>query len=86
VLATDHFCWSGPGWGTKQGFDYAHKRLKSSVLSLDFDVVYLDPRILGQFEIVLFLRVLYHLKDPFAGLGKCHDARPAHRRDRDRFR
>ena len=21
VLATDHFCWSGPGWGTKAGFD-----------------------------------------------------------------
>ena len=19
VLATDHFCWSGPGWGTKDG-------------------------------------------------------------------
>src|SRR4249920_1793425 len=27
VLATDHFCWSGEGWGTKAGFDYAHGRL-----------------------------------------------------------
>jgi tRNA (mo5U34)-methyltransferase len=70
VLATDHFCWSGPGWGTKQGFDYAHERLKSSVLSLDFDVFDLDPRILGQFDIVLFLGVLYHLKDPFGGLER----------------
>jgi tRNA (mo5U34)-methyltransferase len=70
VLATDHFCWSGPGWGTKQGFDYAHKRLKSSVLSLDVDVFDLDPRILGQFDIVLFLGVLYHLKDPFGGLER----------------
>ena len=71
VLATDHFCWSGPGWGTKQGFDYAHKRLKSSVLSLDVDVFDLDPRIfLGKFDIVLFLGVLYHLKDPFGGLER----------------
>jgi tRNA (mo5U34)-methyltransferase len=70
VLATDHFCWSGPGCETKQGFDYAHKRLKSSVLSLDFDVVDLNPRILGQFDIVLFLGVLYHPKDSFAGLER----------------
>jgi tRNA (mo5U34)-methyltransferase len=70
VLATDHFCWSGPGWGTKQGFDYVHKRLKSSVLSLDVDTFDLHPRILGQFDIVLFLGVLYHLKDPFGGLER----------------
>src|ERR1700760_2634834 len=29
VLATDHFCWSGEGWGTKAGFDYAHAKLGS---------------------------------------------------------
>ena len=51
VLATDHFSWSGPGWGTKEGFDYAHKRLQSSVLSLNVDTFDLDPRILGQFDI-----------------------------------
>ncbi|MDI1296077.1 MAG: methyltransferase type 11, partial [bacterium] len=22
VLATDHFCWSGDGWGDKRGFDH----------------------------------------------------------------
>src|ERR1051326_1573020 len=27
VLATDHFCWSGPGWGTKDGFDFIHGTL-----------------------------------------------------------
>lgn len=25
VLATDDFCWSGPGWGTKNGFDLARR-------------------------------------------------------------
>ena len=26
VLATDHYCWSGEGWGSKAGFDHAHAR------------------------------------------------------------
>ncbi|HEY8641609.1 MAG TPA: TIGR04290 family methyltransferase, partial [Candidatus Dormibacteraeota bacterium] len=25
VLATDDFCWSGPGWGSKAGFDLVHR-------------------------------------------------------------
>ena len=29
VLATDHFCWSGPGWGTKDGFHFLHNALNS---------------------------------------------------------
>jgi tRNA (mo5U34)-methyltransferase len=64
VLATDHFCWSGPGWGDKRGFDYAHARLQSNVESLDVDVPDLDPGRLGTFDVVLFLGVLYHVKDP----------------------
>ncbi|MCI0598384.1 MAG: DUF1698 domain-containing protein [Beijerinckiaceae bacterium] len=70
VLATDHFCWSGQGWGTKKGFDYAHARLGSRVESLDIDLPGLDPSALGTFDIVLFLGVLYHLRDPYAGLER----------------
>lgn len=70
VLATDHFCWSGPGWGTKDGFNYVHGSLRSKVESLDVDVFDLDPARLGTFDAVLFLGVLYHLKDPFGGLEK----------------
>lgn len=70
VLATDHFCWSGPGWGTKAGFDYVHGRLESSVESLDVDVFDLDPVKLGTFDMTFFFGVLYHLKDPFGGLEK----------------
>lgn len=70
VLATDHFCWSGPGPGTKAGFDYIHTALGSKVESLDVDVFDLDPARLGKFDIVLFLGVLYHLKNPFGGLEK----------------
>ncbi len=68
VLATDHFCWSGPGWGTRNGFDYMHRTLGSRVESLDVDVLSLDAAALGQFDVVLFLGVLYHVKDPYSAL------------------
>jgi tRNA (mo5U34)-methyltransferase len=70
VVATDHFCWSGPGWGTKMGFDYAHARLGSHVESIDVDLADLYPSALGTFDVVLFLGVLYHLQDPYAGLKR----------------
>ena len=70
VLATDHHCWSGPGWGTKDGFDFVHRLIGSRVESLDIDVFDLDPKVLGTFDTVLFLGVLYHLTDPFGGLAK----------------
>jgi tRNA (mo5U34)-methyltransferase len=65
VLATDHFCWSGEGWGTREGFDYIHARLNSSVRAQDVDVPNLDPAVLGRFDLVLLLGVLYHVKDPY---------------------
>lgn len=68
VLATDHFCWSGPGWGTRDGFDFIHRTLDSRVESLDIDVPSLNPAALGQFDVVLFLGVLYHVKDPYSSL------------------
>lgn len=68
VLATDHFCWSGPGWGTRAGFDFVHRCLGSGVMAREIDVPDLDPADLGTFDVVLFLGVLYHLHDPYAGL------------------
>ncbi|MEM7529203.1 MAG: hypothetical protein AAF416_16275 [Pseudomonadota bacterium] len=70
VLATDHFCWSGPGWGTKAGFDTAHRALGSHVTSEDVDVFDLSPERQGMFDTVLFLGVLYHLTDPYGGLAR----------------
>ena len=68
VLATDHECWSGPGWGTKDGFDYAHRKFNSRVESLDIDVPDISPQTVGTFDVVLFLGVLYHLKNPLLGI------------------
>lgn len=77
VLATDHFCWSGAGWGTKAGFDHVHTRLGSNVRSVDVDVPDLDPNVLGRFDHVLLLGVLYHVKDPYrcleAAAAMCSD-------------
>lgn len=70
VLSTDHFSWSGPGWGSKAGYDMLHCALESRAESLDVDVFELDPQQLGTFDLVLFLGVFYHLKDPLAGLEK----------------
>jgi tRNA (mo5U34)-methyltransferase len=70
VLATDHFCWSGPGWGTKAGFDYARRCRDSKVESLDIDIPDISPETVGVWDVVLFLGVLYHLKDPFTGLER----------------
>lgn len=64
VLATDHFCWSGPGWGTKAGFDLAARIKNSSVESMDIDVPDISPDRIGTFDVVLSLGVIYHLRDP----------------------
>lgn len=68
VVATDHFSWSGPGWANRSGFDYIHQRLSSSVEAIDVDISDLPKLGLGQFDVVLFLGVFYHLKDPYVGL------------------
>src|SRR2546423_11103508 len=39
VLATDSFCWSGPGWGTKAGFELARQALGSRVEDKEIDVL-----------------------------------------------
>lgn len=68
VVATDHFCWSGDGWGDKRGFDHAHARYGSKVNSRDLPIEAHSPRNLGLFDTVLLLGVLYHVKDPFRTL------------------
>jgi tRNA (mo5U34)-methyltransferase len=68
ILATDWYCWGGPGWGTKDGFNYAHSNLNSKVRSQEIDVLSLDAEIMGTFDTVLFLGVIYHLSDLLMGL------------------
>jgi tRNA (mo5U34)-methyltransferase len=70
VLATDHFCWSGEGWGTKAGFDLAHRVFNSRVEAMDIDVLDLSPQTVGAFFVVLFTGVLYHMRHPLLALER----------------
>lgn len=68
VVAVDSFCWNGPGWGTKAGFDLARRTLGSKVEDQELEVVDLSPDTVGVFDVVLFLGVLYHVTDPLRAL------------------
>jgi tRNA (mo5U34)-methyltransferase len=70
VLATDSYCWSGQGWGTKDGFNLARRTLKSKVEDLDIDVLDLSPERVGVFDLVICLGVLYHMRDPLQALER----------------
>jgi len=65
VLATDYFCWAGPGWGEKACFDLARKALDSHVEDKLIDVPHITPQSVGTFDIVLFNGVFYHLMHPW---------------------
>ncbi|MDD5258629.1 MAG: DUF1698 domain-containing protein [bacterium] len=55
--------------GTK-GFQVAKEILQSKVKYVDLDVYDIDSKKLGEFDLVLFLGVLYHLKYPVLALEK----------------
>ena len=54
----------------RAGFDVAHAALESKVepILADFSTMDLEP--LGQFDIVLYLGVLYHMPDPYGSLQR----------------
>lgn len=68
VLAIDSYTWEGQGWGSKQGFLTAREVLGLDIEDRTMDVMDLDPRLVGTFDVVLFLGVLYHLTDPIGAL------------------
>jgi tRNA (mo5U34)-methyltransferase len=70
VLATDHYSWTGGGWGTKAGFELAREALGSRVEDRTIDVMDLSPDTVGTFDVVLFLGVLYHLRHPLLALER----------------
>lgn len=73
VVATDHYAWHGTGWGTgqgKAGFQLARTALNSRVEDVDVDVMDLAPELVGTFDVVLLLGVLYHLPNPLLALER----------------
>jgi tRNA (mo5U34)-methyltransferase len=68
VLAVDRFCWDGGGWGSKRAFDFARmarqSRVESRVLDLDETTV----QNVGEFDVVLFAGIIYHVPEPIGVL------------------
>jgi tRNA (mo5U34)-methyltransferase len=67
VLAIDTYAWDVHG---KDGFLLAHSALASKVESMRLAAEDLDPEVVGQFDLVLFLGVLYHLRSPISVLDR----------------
>jgi tRNA (mo5U34)-methyltransferase len=70
VLATDSFVWDEASPYGKRGFDLAHRALGSNVESGVIDVMELSPDEIGTWDLVLFLGVLYHLRDPVTAIER----------------
>lgn len=54
----------------KQGFDTAHRALRSKVEVEIDDFMTMDLGRMGAFDITLFMGVLYHMKDPLGSLTR----------------
>lgn len=70
VLATDHFAWSDQCWGDKASFDFAKSRLALDIDEKVIDLPDINVDSVGQFDVMLFLGVFYHLKNPLAELER----------------
>jgi tRNA (mo5U34)-methyltransferase len=68
VTAVDHYAWSGAGILDKGGFDLAKRALGSNLAERTLRVEDLPSAGMGQFDVVLFLGVLYHATDPLGYL------------------
>ena len=69
VVALDHFVWRQRP-SRRKGFDLAHSALGSGVEAVEDDFSTMDLSALGTFDMVFFLGVIYHLRDPLGALGR----------------
>ena len=62
--------WDPVGLPGKRSFDVAHRALGSRVEAVVADFMTSDLDALGTFDVVLFLGVLYHMRDPLGALRR----------------
>jgi tRNA (mo5U34)-methyltransferase len=65
VVALDSVIWQNV---SKEPFEIARTRLGSKVEDVEMEVLDISPETVGTFDVVLFLGVLYHMRDPMAAL------------------
>ena len=81
VVALDHYVWArdygdGAGaapsreWPGRRGFELAREALGSRVEAVAGDFMTIDLERLGTFDVVLYLKVLYHMEDPLRALRR----------------
>lgn len=68
VLAADWYCWGGPGPGKREAFQLAREVLASSVEDRLIDIPQTTVETVGQFDIVLFNGIVYHILNPLSAL------------------
>jgi tRNA (mo5U34)-methyltransferase len=68
VVAVDTHVWRRPGG--KDGFEYARSALSSNVEDVEVEVLDISPDTVGEFDVVLFLGVLYHMRHPLLALER----------------
>ena len=68
VVALDHYTWTHPDFRGREAFDFAIKTAGLEIEAVELDLA--TPRLslehLGEFDIVLYLGVFYHLVDPIS--------------------
>jgi tRNA (mo5U34)-methyltransferase len=75
VVAVDPNAWRAPvgpdnPWSGQEGFRLARRALQSRVEDLDLSLDQISPERVGVFDVVLFLGVFYHLRDPLPILDR----------------
>jgi tRNA (mo5U34)-methyltransferase len=68
VVALDSYVWRQPLG--KAGFEYVRDVLGSLVEDVEMDVLDISPERVGEFDVVLFLGVLYHMRHPLLALER----------------
>jgi tRNA (mo5U34)-methyltransferase len=69
VVASDYFVWNH-GLGDKRAFELARSTLAPQIELLETPIDNLSVEAIGQFDIVLFCGVFYHLKHPTMDLER----------------
>lgn len=67
VLAADHHVWTH-GWGKKAAFELARRCVEPSVELREIELEKMTPASVGEFDVVLHLGILNHLKNPLAAM------------------
>ena len=71
VVAADEFIWRRDP-RTRAAFDFAHNVLDSKVEAVTVTIEDMTPELIGTFDLVLFMGIIYHAEDPMRYLRICH--------------